>query len=304
MKKDIGKGFSEVIITFENGRSECYFDIKDREEFAIHIKKKYLPQVKEFCRKLKNKTDKIILELKRIDNIRSEEFIKFLDSYAKFVGFYTIQRNLVDYASDEEKKAIINDLTETRKYTEFVPMEVEKQMQRMNKDKNILFLMRSELPEFVETGMLPKNISDREKCLMHFKSDEFKLFTQDEADKKKKELIKINKEDIIKGQVAFKGIAKGRARIIQNPKNYDIFDEGDILITGMTRPEYFPLMEKAGAIITDLGGILCHAAIVAREIGKPCIIGTKHATQIFKDGDYVEVDANKGIVRKLPINKQ
>jgi pyruvate,water dikinase len=58
-------------------------------------------------------------------------------------------------------------------------------------------------------------------------------------------------------------------------------------------------MKKAGAIITNSGGITCHAAIVAREIKIPTLIGTKIATKIFKDGDLVEVDANKGIVRKI-----
>ena len=67
----------------------------------------------------------------------------------------------------------------------------------------------------------------------------------------------------------------------------------------MTRPEFIPLIRKAAAIVTDAGGILCHAAIVAREMKKPCIVGTKVATKAFKDGDLVEVDANKGVVKIL-----
>jgi len=58
-------------------------------------------------------------------------------------------------------------------------------------------------------------------------------------------------------------------------------------------------MQRAAAFVTDEGGITCHAAIVAREMKKPCVIGTKIATKIFKDGDIVEVDADKGIVRKI-----
>ena len=67
----------------------------------------------------------------------------------------------------------------------------------------------------------------------------------------------------------------------------------------MTRPEFLPLLRQAKAIITDEGGLTCHAAIISRELGIPCIIGTKMATRILKDGDLVEVDANKGIVRKI-----
>ncbi len=67
----------------------------------------------------------------------------------------------------------------------------------------------------------------------------------------------------------------------------------------MTRPDYLPAMKKASAFVTDEGGITCHAAIVAREMKKPCIVGTKIATKILKDGDEVEVDANAGMIRVL-----
>ncbi|MEY3197555.1 MAG: hypothetical protein RL023_25 [Candidatus Parcubacteria bacterium] len=75
--------------------------------------------------------------------------------------------------------------------------------------------------------------------------------------------------------------------------------EGDILVSTMTTPDFLPAMKKAAAIITDEGGITCHAAIVARELQKPCIIATKFATQILQDGDIVEVDAHKGSITIL-----
>lgn len=67
----------------------------------------------------------------------------------------------------------------------------------------------------------------------------------------------------------------------------------------MTTPDFFIIIEKAKAVITDIGGVTCHAAITARELKKPCIIGTEIATKVLKDGDLVEVDANNGIVRIL-----
>ena len=67
----------------------------------------------------------------------------------------------------------------------------------------------------------------------------------------------------------------------------------------MTQPEFLPAMKKASAIITDEGGLTCHAAIISRELGIPCIIVTKIATKVFKDGDIVEVDATRGIVTML-----
>jgi len=102
----------------------------------------------------------------------------------------------------------------------------------------------------------------------------------------------------ITGQTACGGIAKGRVRIVVNKDNIKNLKLGEILVSSMT-PEYVPAMKKAAAIITDEGGITCHAAIVSREMKKPCIIGTKIATKALKDGDLVEVDADKGTVRIL-----
>jgi phosphohistidine swiveling domain-containing protein len=105
----------------------------------------------------------------------------------------------------------------------------------------------------------------------------------------------------IKGTVASRGTAIGRARILNdfNDPRAASFVQGDILVTSMTRPEFLPLMKLAAAFVTDEGGITSHAAIVSRELKKPCIIGTKIATQVLKDGDMVEVDAERGMVRRV-----
>jgi phosphoenolpyruvate synthase/pyruvate phosphate dikinase len=101
----------------------------------------------------------------------------------------------------------------------------------------------------------------------------------------------------IKGQIGNKGVATGRAKVILGNLEFDKLKPGDVLVTTMTTPDFVILMQKSCAIVTDIGGMLCHAAIMSRELGKPCIIGTKHATKILKDGDLIEVDANRGIVK-------
>ncbi|OGI30148.1 MAG: hypothetical protein A3G09_01040 [Candidatus Moranbacteria bacterium RIFCSPLOWO2_12_FULL_48_12] len=103
----------------------------------------------------------------------------------------------------------------------------------------------------------------------------------------------------LQGQIAMKGLARGKVRVLKNKSQIPELQAGEILVTAMTTPDYLPAMKKATAFITDEGGITCHAAIVARELGKPCIIGTKVATQVLKDGDMVEVDAERGIIRIL-----
>jgi phosphohistidine swiveling domain-containing protein len=106
-----------------------------------------------------------------------------------------------------------------------------------------------------------------------------------------------NAKATIKGNIGAPGKISGKVRVIIDINKGNDFKDGEILVTGMTRPEFVPLMKKASAIITDEGGVTCHAAIVARELKKPCIIGTKIATQVLKDGDLVEVDADKGVVK-------
>ncbi len=103
----------------------------------------------------------------------------------------------------------------------------------------------------------------------------------------------------IKGSIGNPGNAIGSVRIIRYRGELGFFQEGEILVSEMTTPDFLPAVKKAAGIVTDEGGITCHAAIVARELGKPCIIGTKIATQFLKGGDRVEVDADHGVVRIL-----
>jgi phosphohistidine swiveling domain-containing protein len=110
-------------------------------------------------------------------------------------------------------------------------------------------------------------------------------------------------ENRLTGQVAYAGATiRGRVAIVHSTRDMPKLKHGDILVSSMTRPEFLMSIKRAAAIVTDEGGVMCHAAIIARELHKPCIVGTKHATQVFKDGDKVEVDAERGIVRKLPLS--
>jgi pyruvate,water dikinase len=81
-------------------------------------------------------------------------------------------------------------------------------------------------------------------------------------------------------------------KVLSGKKDY-------ILVTPMTRPEVVPFLKDAKGIVTDEGGITCHAAIVSRELKIPCIIGTKNATKVLKDGMEIEIDADKGVIKQL-----
>jgi len=130
-----------------------------------------------------------------------------------------------------------------------------------------------------------------------------KILTGSEAKSFIKELSweAVKKEETreIYGDVASPGKAKGKVCIVNEVKDISKINKGDILVSEATNPNLMPAIKKAAAIVTDMGGLTCHAAIVSRELGIPCVIGTKVATKVLKDGDLVEVDANKGIVRIL-----
>lgn len=104
----------------------------------------------------------------------------------------------------------------------------------------------------------------------------------------------------IRGLPASPGLASGVVHVIDDPKDINEFKEGEILVTLMTSPDWVPAMKKATAIVTNSGGMTCHAAIVSREMQIPCIVGTKSqnvaATEVLKTGDVVTVDAKNGIV--------
>jgi pyruvate,water dikinase len=101
---------------------------------------------------------------------------------------------------------------------------------------------------------------------------------------------------LVRGLGAAPGSASGRVRRVAELAQAGELTAGDILVTHMTAPDWVPLMRKASAIVTDSGGMTCHAAIVSRELGIPCVVGTGDATQKLRDGEIVTVDATHGVV--------
>ncbi len=105
--------------------------------------------------------------------------------------------------------------------------------------------------------------------------------------------------DVIHGTSAFRGTVSGKVCVINKPYEMKKFRNGDIVVSVNTTPALMPVLMKARGIVTDEGGLTCHAAIISRELKIPCVVGTKNATKHFKDGDMIKVDANAGVVRKI-----
>ena len=165
-----------------------------------------------------------------------------------------------------------------------------------------IHLLPQEIEDFLKTGnsVDKEKIKERQKGYVVINQPEVEIFVGDDIKKFKEEHeFKIEDATEISGTIANKGVVRGIAKVLLDPSEASKVNPGDILIAELTTPNFIPAMEKAAAFVTNIGGITSHAAIIAREMGKVCLVGTKHATKIFKDNDLVEVDADKGIVRKV-----
>ncbi len=178
---------------------------------------------------------------------------------------------------------------------------------RMNLNPGeVSYVQESEIIDFLQGKKEPSKeiISQRKKGFVIYLSANKKLICLQGADISKAEkLFKLvfdgKVEEQITGMVASKGLARGRVAIVRGVKDLEKVKEGDVLVAVATHPDYVSAMRRAVAIVTDEGGVTSHAAIVAREFGIPCIVGTKQATKILKDGDMLKVNAEEGFVEKL-----
>lgn len=169
--------------------------------------------------------------------------------------------------------------------------------------EEVVFLSISEIINGLKGNKLPAKSVLRERDNMfgfyyESRTNTFKSFCGKEVDKYRETHVDSSLKEV-KGVVASRGKVTGRVRVILETSRVPEMQDGEILVTMMTTPSFVVAMKKAAAIVTSDGGITCHAAIISRELNKPCVIGTKIATQVFKTGDLVEVDAEDGVVRKL-----
>ncbi len=161
-----------------------------------------------------------------------------------------------------------------------------------------------EIPKLLKTEerkVFLKELKERTEVvyLMSDAYDTVLFVNQDAAQLRACLETKLSHTSELKGMVASKGNVIGIVKVVNKVEEFKKFKKGDILVSAMTRPEFLPIMEKASAIVTDEGGITSHAAIVSRELGIPCIVGTQTATRVLKDGQKVKVDAINGVVKFL-----
>ncbi len=167
--------------------------------------------------------------------------------------------------------------------------------------EELIYLMPFEIENILnKKSKVDKNEIQRrlKKYALVMENGKITLYTGNEVDPHKVN-VKVTVTNELTGTCASQGKVIGKVKIIKDRSELHKVVKGDILITRLTTPDFVMAMEKAAAIVTDIGGLTSHAAIVSRELGVPCLVGTETATQVFKDGDLVEVDATNGKVRKV-----
>ncbi len=260
-----------------------------KEDFLIELKQINPEKTKEEINKIKNNSKKVselcgqlnlsIEDILKINTLRAWAFIANNDDHYVFGSI----ANLWNLWHEIARRLGMS-------FKEFIEMTITEITQAL-KQNSISEEIKNDL---VERGKASAMIWENNDVLI-LTGKELEAYASSEKNIEK-ELFKVKE---LKGMPASPGTAVGSVQILTDIRDLHKVKEGNILVAIYTYPAIVVAMQKAAAIVTDRGGLLSHAAIVSRELGKPCIVGIEIGTKVFKNGDIVEVDANKGIVRKI-----
>lgn len=223
-----------------------------------------------------------------------EELIKKLDIPKELKTLIEISDDFT-YWQDIRKKATFW----TIHYMSLILKEISK---RTNYDLVLLkYMSPKEVSDIFKNPQEKSKLEMRKwKSVAYWDEEGHEILCGKEVDKIKDDLLANNDFSNVndfRGLSAMTGKAIGKVKILKSAKDIHKVNEGDIIVAVMTRPDYVPAMKRAAGIVTNEGGVTSHAAIISRELGIPCIIGTKIATEVLKDNMIVEVNANHGWVK-------
>lgn len=312
IKKVLGKGFDHTLFMHRQGVVTFYVTKEELAVLGNFLAKKAEKNNKlaiTWLKELKRNSDKLKILMKRgsVKLPSVKEFAEFYKYYERHLAYHVFMKKTVDFLPAGSLKKLLPYFKEARIYTEHVYSGTEKYFRQIAKiigkkekynSDYLTCLTRQELTGYLKNQVLPaaKVLKDRyQSSVLYFangKKYQEIILTGQEVGKLEKLMFKSVplKTNEIAGVCAYPGKITGKCRIILDPFKVKKFNQGDILVTGMTRPEFLPLVKKASAIITDVGGLLCHAAIIARELKIPCVVGTHNATKTLKDGDLLNIN--------------
>jgi len=315
-KKHIGINFQNFLVVYKKGIASSYRESIEYEAILQHIKKnkRWFLEILNKLEK-QNKLLKNFLAYKDFKEFSDQKllnlFKKFVKIYQGYFPLFTLPKY---YGMVFERKELSKDvktklrlLRGTAYYEDiqdkFLPSLFKEIGSRKNiKPELLSYASPEEIIKLFSGDKIINNslLKERKKyCLIFVKKGKFNLFIKKQAQKIEKDQLKDNElKDVseITGQIAYPGNINGEVKIVLTKNDLKNID-GKIIVTPMTSIRFIPFIRKVKGIITDEGGIACHAAIISREFKIPCIIGTKTATKILKNGDLVSIDAKKGIVK-------
>ncbi len=303
--------FKNVFFYFSNGFEHSFRSKKDMGDLKKLLKKNLDKEfVKRVGKEIRASADEFRDSWNETFKDREsfeKGFDRFRNAYVRMFGVFQIPA-LAQILVPEKDEKLLYRFGMDRDYAAKTLAEVDKDIrEKISKfiglPKELTMMMTpDEVKHFLKTGKLPKDLKERKTCIIMTLNGKTRFYWNEEADKifyeEYKKHVKADETEI-KGDVAFKGFVRGEAYVAFSEEDFKNIRPDSILICSMTRYNIVPYMKKVKGIVTDQGGVTCHAAIISRELKVPTLVGTRKATEVFKTGDKVEVDCNKGVVRKI-----
>jgi pyruvate,water dikinase len=313
LKARLGKGYKMFVMVYKDDKLSFYRSASDEAEFAKYYGEKCLGDesyLNNVIDKLHELTDSVGVFLKRQSGFNKGNYQEFFDLFEEHFAYHMVNFWAGDYVAatygEDDPRCI--RLYESRKYNERVLPDIENWIR---KQEYFSFMMTQEVKDFFADGREVDHSELEKRKEISFVLCDLDTYYISSGEKAQKDYVELDalisskhnkfvgENGEVTGTPVFKGKYVGKVRVIDDFSKFGTIQPGEVLITPMTRPHFNDYIKKAGAIVTDEGAMLCHAAIVAREFKIPTIVGTKVATFTLKTGDMVEVDANEGIVRKI-----
>lgn len=305
-EKELNIKFSSSFWFINKGLTKFYRSQKEHNNFAKTLgsraMKKKIDYTEKIAKELFNLTNWFYKFTEKNKNLKS--FLKnkkeFVDNYRMFFTYHQVIYWTADYIAttfpkNDKGEKIIKILDRVYNYNELVVPDAEKYFKKLKINKFLHDEIGEGYKYFTEkerkNGLGIIFIKGKRMILNWKDSKNLENFIEK---RNKKYLGKIKE---IKGISAQEGRCIGKVQLIKNFSKLKNIKEGAILVTYQVRPQFNKFVKKAGAIITDEGGILCHASMLSREFKIPCIVGTKIATEVLKTGDRVEINGSKGIIK-------
>ncbi len=260
LQRELGKGYKELII---NSNGEYYVDLESNTNIDAILKSKSVKNALEYIDKMYQCRESSLEHVKEnADDLKED----LSDLFTYFFIARKISEEVFHQANSEERETIEKWRNDPAL---FEPLEIIQKQQ-------------TETEEQGDWSLVYKKGSINFVRRIIGKADQLN-----------------NSDGLLRGSSAFPGNVSGPVVIVNSVQDLPRVRPGDIVVSPMTTPDYISIIHIAAGIVTDEGGITSHAAIIARELKKPCIVGAKIATKVLKDGDRIEVDADHGLVKIL-----